>query len=98
METNASFTLINGKFEPTDALPLVSNLYNAKIEYHNRKLLRSHEAYGNQNSADHIRVTELENSRLAFSRKMKEAADQGYQVEIKSTIEVSFIQKEPKPV
>lgn len=98
METKALFTLIDGRFDPADALPLISNLYSAKISYHNRKLLGAHEGYGNKHSPDHVRVTELENSRQAFHLKMKEAADQGYLVEIKSMIAVSFVEKEPQPV
>ncbi|MFP5080652.1 hypothetical protein [Pedobacter sp. JCM 36344] len=97
MESKEIFTLIEGKFDPMDALTLISTLFGTKIEYHNRNILRAHEG-GTNHSQEDERVSELKKSRQAFQQKMREAIEHGDQVEIKSIIALSFVLKESQSV
>ncbi|MET3112874.1 queuine/archaeosine tRNA-ribosyltransferase [Pedobacter sp. CG_S7] len=93
IDSNKTFTLIEGKFDPTAATTLISTLFGTKIEYHNRNILRAQEWDGSQLPHEVDRVNELSNSREAFQEKMKEALKQGCQVEISSVISVRFIKE-----
>lgn len=91
MKDKETFTLIDGTFDPLGALNLISVLFSTKIEYHNRNILNAHEQTGSDLPLEEKRVTELENTRQAFQQRMREAAKEGYKVEIKSTLEVNFV-------
>jgi len=95
MESKEIFTLIEGRFDPRDASTLISTLFGTKIEYHNRNILRAHEGDGTQLPHEVERVNELSNSREAFQQKMKQAVEQGCQVEISSVVSVRFVNNEP---
>ncbi len=92
-KTISTFSLINGMFNPADAAPLISNLYNAKIEFHNRQLLKENDSAEKNLLQEEERITQLQISRKNFQLKMKEAIELGCDVQIKGVIEVSFIEK-----
>lgn len=90
MENNESFTLIDGRFDPDDALNLISTMFGAKIEYHTRNIVRAYD--GNERDLkEDKKVKELRNARQEFQQKMREAKELGYQVEIKSIIVLNFV-------
>lgn len=93
IKENYLFNLINGRFEPTEALPLISILYNAKIEHHNRKSLRLKESNDDDYQKEDERVRQLEHEAKAFKSLMKEIAALDLQVIIKGDINIKVISK-----
>ncbi len=89
------FSLINGTFNPADAASLISNLYNDKIEFHNRQLLKCGECNDGSEKglAEQQRIDQLKTQRLKFHLCMKEAIDRNCDVIIKSNIEVLFLER-----
>ena len=93
LNENQSFNLINGKFEPIEVAPLVSILFNAKIEYHNRKILKLKETNKRSFKEEEERVLQLEKECKSFQEMMQKATDLGYDIIIKGDIHVQFIDK-----
>jgi len=93
LKENQQFNLINGQFEPKEALPLISLLYNAKIEHHNRKSLRLKEKNDVSYKKEDERVQQLENECKAFKDLMKNAIELGLEVILKGDIHVQIISK-----
>lgn len=63
MENTNQFTLIQGKFTVEDAMSILLNFYNTKINFHNLQLLGIHE--GRPGNAREIeqKVSELKQTR-----------------------------------
>lgn len=93
LKENQDFNLINGQFEPAEALPLISLLYNAKIEHHNRKSLRLKEINNVSYKSEDERIKMLEKECKAFKDLMKNAMELGFEVIIKGDINVQIISK-----
>ena len=89
----ANFQLIDSQFEAIDAIHLISTLYNAKIEYHHRQILKKKEHNEGNFGVDEERIKGLEKERNAFVAKAKEALEKNYNLKINGNLTVSFMKQ-----
>lgn len=87
------YPLIEGMFKAEDAIPLLSSLYEAKIKFHNQKLLTLHEH--NEEGVEQIesKIQDLENNRESIIKMLKNAANEGKMVQIDSQVFLEVLDK-----
>jgi hypothetical protein len=87
------FSLIDWTFSPEDAAHLLSTLYNAKLEYHNRQSLINHEGQKSIPIEDQKRIAELEKALKNIREEISSAKESNTNLHIKSSISLNFIPK-----
>jgi hypothetical protein len=84
--------LVQGNFNSSDALHLIINLINEKINFH--KIQRHQNWEGNhadKNEQLEMRIKELENEKVLMRELIKKAKEFGFHLKINGTLEISFI-------
>jgi hypothetical protein len=91
MEKSEKYKLIKGRFNAEDAIPLVTSLYEAKIQFHNRQLLSLSER--NEEDVEHCekKITDLEKTRGNIIKALKAAAQAGQKVDISGELEMQIL-------
>lgn len=91
MENSEKYKLIKGRFSATDAIPLVTSLYEAKIQYHSRQLLTLSER--NEEDVEHCekKITDLEKTRGNIIKALKAAEALGNYVDIDGSLEITMV-------
>lgn len=91
MENFEKYNLIKGRFNAIDAIPLVSSLYEAKIQFHNRQLLSLNER--NEEDVEYCekKIIELEKTRGNIIKDLKIAAQANQKVEIDGFLEIHVV-------
>ncbi|WP_299670939.1 hypothetical protein [uncultured Polaribacter sp.] len=82
--------LIEGKFTKREALSIINNVVDVKINFH--KLQRLSKTEGNMNDAcvyDNSRITELISDKAAMKAFLSSLESNGYNIKISSTIHIS---------
>ncbi|TAH03649.1 MAG: hypothetical protein EAZ15_02415 [Sphingobacteriales bacterium] len=91
MQNSENYKLIKGRFSATDAIPLVTSLYEAKIQYHSRQLLTLSER--NEEDVEHCekKITDLEKTRGNIIKALKAAEALGNYVDIEGSLEINVV-------
>jgi hypothetical protein len=87
------FSFIDWSFSAEDAAHLLSTLYNAKLEYHNRQSLINHEGQKSIPNDELKRITELEEALKNIREEISLAKEKNTNLHIKSSISLNFIPK-----
>lgn len=85
------FKLIEGKFTKREAVSIINNVVDVKINFH--KLQRLSRTEGNRNDAceyDNSRITELINDKADMKAFLKSLDVEGYNIKISSTVHISL--------
>lgn len=91
MHNTEKYKLIKGRFSAADAIPLVTSLYEAKIQYHSRQLLTLSER--NEEDVEHCekKITDLEKTRGNLIKNLKAAEALGNYVDIEGSLEITLV-------
>ncbi len=87
------YSFIDWTFSAEDAAHLLSTLYNAKLEYHNRQALIKHEGQKSIPADELKRIAELENALKKIREEINLAKEKNTKLHIKSSISLNFIPK-----
>lgn len=82
--------LIDGIYSPTEAIEILMNVYNRKIEFHELKNFSSEVCTGTTNAATITRVTELKEDIETIKNLIKEAQENNKKLVIKSVIDIQL--------
>lgn len=85
------FELIKGKFSPDEALEILSNLIQKKIDYHNLRSLSHYERFGINDQWSESRIKELKKSLESIRDIIVRAREGGDCLVIKSSISIEVI-------
>ena len=83
--------LIEGIFEPDDALKVVSAVISSKINYHNLDAFSNSIRFNDDGSHSKKRVEALQNNLEALKKSIEIAKTEGKQVKIDSQILIQFL-------
>tara|TARA_R110002049_G_scaffold67310_7_gene174973 strand:- start:12894 stop:13214 length:321 start_codon:yes stop_codon:yes gene_type:complete len=89
--TNQQLKLIEGKFTKKEALNIINDVVNVKINFH--KLQRLSRTEGNINDKctyDNSRITELIDDKADIKSFLRSLEENGRNIKISSTIEISI--------
>lgn len=85
------FTLIEGIFEPDDALKVVSAVISSKINYHNLDAFSNSIRFNDDGSHSKKRVEALKNNLEDLKKSIEMARIEGKKVKIDSQILIQFV-------
>ncbi|GCC52752.1 hypothetical protein SanaruYs_29900 [Chryseotalea sanaruensis] len=85
------FELITGKFSPDDALDILSNLIQKKINYHNLRSFSHSERFGLNDVWSESRIEELRKCLESIQDIIVKAREQGVYLNIKSNISIEVL-------
>ncbi|MGA9638253.1 hypothetical protein [Flavobacterium sp.] len=88
--TKQDLKLIDGVYSPTEAIEILMNVYNRKIEFHELKNFSSEVCTGISNSAAGTRITELKEDIEIIKSKIKEAQELNKKLIIKSIVDIQL--------
>jgi len=91
MNTEQHFKLIDGTFTAADAQLVIQRMYNEKIQFHNRMLLKIRENNAGDIQATERKIAELEETSKQVSKFLKDNLEQ--RVEVKGALVLSVINK-----
>jgi hypothetical protein len=86
-----NFKLIDGTFEPKEALRVLNGVINAKINYHNLDSFSNHIRFDDAISNSKKRIDQLENTLVDVKEIIDFAERKGIKLKINSTINVDFV-------
>ncbi|MRX46246.1 hypothetical protein [Pedobacter puniceum] len=87
------YSLIDWTYSAEDAAHMLSTLYNAKLEYHNRQSLINHEGQKSIPVEDQRRIKELEEALKNIRAQINIAKKKNVDLHIQSSISLNFIPK-----
>ncbi len=87
MDTEHSFQLINGRFEPNEALALLKSLLEAKVSFHRGNLSADH-TFEESVEASERRIIEIEKNWSEVQELVKRVKDSGGRVDIETTVTI----------
>ncbi|MBK8965378.1 MAG: hypothetical protein IPM36_01620 [Lewinellaceae bacterium] len=90
-EMRHQFQLIKGKFSAKDAEELLLELIHNKIKFHSLESLIILERYNGDTAPSQKRIQELKAARASVQEFLKQAREAGWQLEIKSRVEINVI-------
>ncbi len=90
MENHYDFKLIDGVFAPSEAEKVLISLINNKINYHHLEDFSNHIRFNNDLSHSKKRVLELNQAKDGIKKVLELAKENGYNLSVNSTIEITF--------
>jgi hypothetical protein len=85
------YSLIDWTYSAEDAAHMLSTLYNAKLEYHNRQSLINHEGLKSIPIEDQVRIKQLEEALKNIRAQINIAKKKNTKLYIKSNISLNFV-------
>lgn len=85
-----SFKLIEGVFEPSEAVDVLFSVLGDKIRYHNIQILSIQERFNGDTSRSEKRLQELKKSKKDITKLILHARDQNCEVEILGNIQITL--------
>ena len=91
MEKEQNFKLIDGIFEPEDALKVVSAVINSKIKYHQLEDFSNHIRFNEAESHSKKRIVALENGFSELKNIIELSKVEGKKVKLNSQILIELV-------
>jgi hypothetical protein len=91
-ETTQSIQLVEGTFSPIEAADVLFSLITDKIKFHNLQLLNVNELSNDTITHSEQRIRALKEAKNLVKDLILKARNQGYELEIDSTIEIRLKQ------
>lgn len=85
------FELINGKFSPDDAMEILGNLIQKKIDYHSLRSFSHYERFGVTDQWSDKRLKELKKSFESIQVIIEKAREHGNYLDISSSISIEVV-------
>lgn len=93
MKSTEKVKLIDGKFTPVEAKELLLNVIGSKIRFHTTKSFSDQIRSGEQEKKSLEKIISLRGTRERIVHLLGEAEENGFLVEIESTISISCIDR-----
>ena len=90
MKNQNTFTLIEGKFSPTESRELLFSIFKSKIRFHRMKNFSSQERLGRDDEKALQRLEQLKETLVAISKVIEAAEKENKILEIKAEIILKF--------
>ncbi len=87
------FTVVKGRFMPSEAGRMLFDLVNSKINFHAMEIFRIQEQFGGDVSRSQNRIRELNDIYRSLKLFLKTAEEKKYQLKITGTIEITVVNK-----
>ncbi|MFD2200800.1 hypothetical protein [Shivajiella indica] len=84
-------SLINGQFEPNEALDILQNLISQKVNFHLVKNFNSEVRFGVQSVKSLDRIKALKEANLEILEIIQKATKEGHQLSVKANIQIEFV-------
>ena len=88
----SEFRLVEGEFNPNEAMNILMSLFNSKIDYHQLDSFSNHIRHGADPSFSKNRIKVLSQSIDSIKEIVKEANSTGKKLKIEGTIQISFVE------
>lgn len=82
--------LISGTFNPEDAVSVLLELLEHKINFHRRKIWSHSERFGQNDPSSEQRIAELKSTKAALSALIGDAARRGANLTIRCDIDIAL--------
>lgn len=89
-QSTHEFKLIDGQFDPNEALHVLISLFNSKINFHQLESFSNHIRHGSDLSISQHRVESLKDSIEGIKELIKIAGANGKQLKVQSTVQITF--------
>jgi len=93
MKNQHTFKLIDVEFSSKESHEILQNVFSSKIHFHEMKNFSSQERFGKNDECAIKRIPHLNNSLKEIIQIIKEAEKNGNQIEIKSEVVISILNK-----
>ena len=90
METNETFSIIEGCFDPRDAKEILINMLSNKIQFHQKRNFSSVERYGIADTNTINRINELKNTLENILKLISQAEQSNSLLLISSKINITL--------
>ena len=84
-------SLIEGQFEPKEALDILQNLISQKVNFHLVRNFNSEVRFGVKSTKSLNRIKALKEANIEIQELIEKAAKQGHQLSVKANIQIEFI-------
>jgi len=89
-ETQHNVQLVTGTFSPIEAADVLLSLLTYKIKFHTVQMLSSQEKCSPNTSTSNQRIADLKNAKNTIKDLILKARDEGYELQIESTIKIDL--------
>lgn len=89
-QSTHDFKLIDGQFNPSEALHVLISLFNSKINYHQLESFSNHVRLGTNLSDSETKVQSLQESVEGIKQIIKVAGANGKKLKIQSFVHITF--------
>jgi len=90
MSRTIEFQLVNGRFSPEEAQPILSQMASAKLQHHAQKMT-AHATTEEDVKASETRIKRLEEDLREVLRFLREVGQRGGRVDVEGTIVVKEV-------
>lgn len=84
-------SLIEGQFEPKEALEILQNLISHKVNFHLVKNFNSEVRFGVKSAKSLERIKALQQANIVIQELIEKAAKEGQGLSLKANIQIEFI-------
>lgn len=84
-------SLIDGQFEPKEAIDILQNLISQKVNFHLVRNFNSEIRFGKKSDKSLERIKALKEANIEIQDIIEKAAKKGYQLSVKANIQIEFI-------
>lgn len=95
MNSPQRFKLIDGTFAPAEAMELLLNLVNSKIDYHRLRLASDEVRFGQDLAHSEKRIGELRQLEASLKSFLSSASAEGQQLSIAGWVEIGPASQQP---
>lgn len=95
MSDQHQFTLINGRFSPDEAVPILTGMVDAKLQHHARKIARPGTVEEDVKASEN-RMKQIESSLRQMLHVLRAAAQRGSQVDIEGSLSIKEVSATPR--
>jgi len=91
VKENCKVQLIDGQFNPDEAMEILQNLISHKINFHLVKNFNSEVRYGVKATKSLKRIKDLQEANMQLMDIIQKASKEKFRLSIKANIEIEFI-------
>lgn len=84
-------SLIEGQFEPKDAMDILQNLISQKVNFHLVRNFNSEVRFGVKSTKSLNRIKALKEANIEIQEIIEKADREGHQLSVKANIQIEFI-------
>jgi hypothetical protein len=84
-------SLIDGQFEPKEAIDILHNLISQKVNFHLVRNFNSEIRFGKKSDKSLERIKALKEANIEIQEIIEKAAKKGYRLSVKANIQIELV-------